>query len=229
MYSPVKKELRGNVRTDEDINVLVDVEKCFRESAKSKKARDEERKQIIDEVIIDKLIAAEDQIKVYEDTSLEEDRSIFDNNIIYHLSGFLCHRACSLIDCTDCVKSICDVKPDEANDVTVLTKLLDYGGLFYPTKEFFHAVSEWEKAVCSVLGNGLTNGDIILDCLKTVSSFNGCCLGCKLEGHTENLIKILLPYYVTMRVHFFTRSVRRALGKGKATKNKRKQSKLFSN
>ncbi len=207
----------------------MDVEKSFRESAKTKKTRDEERKQIIDEVIVDKLIVAEEQIEIYQDTSPEKDRSIFDSNIIYHLSGFLCHRACSLLDCVDCAKSLCDVKPDEENDLTVLTKILDYGGLFYPTKEFFNVVSKWENAVCNVLGNGLTNGDIILDCLQSMKHFSGSCIGCDREGHTVKLVKILLPYYVTMRVHFFTRSIRRALGKGKATKNKRKMSKLVSN
>lgn len=226
LYNPVKRAIRGNVRSTEEMHVLVNFERELRSSGQEMKLWRSEKKREIDELILEKLIAADNSdISVFDPAG---DGTIFEKNLVYYLAGYMCFRSKKFFDCPDCLASITATNGCQNHDVSYLTDLLNYGSLCYPTNDFFQIVEDWERAVCSVIQDHVPYGDLIISCIQSLSHKRSYVIGCNMEGHRECLFKVLLPFYASMRLHFYAKHLRKTLGKGKATKNKRKESKLVS-
>ncbi len=127
-----------------------------------------------------------------------------------------------------CFSSLIATTPEVDSRESTLTDIMNYGGLSHPSKVFFDMILSVEKSTCNAISNYNNTGDIMIDCIRRLNLNNNADVSCKLEGHLEILMMTLIPYYITMRLHFFTRCMRNKMGHGKATRNKRKESKLCS-
>lgn len=222
----MRRTLRGNTRSTEDFDVLESYESELRKSAKHSKITQASWKQDLEDLIVAKLLEmeGEDSVSVYQSST---HRQLLDNNIVYYLSGFLCHKYKTKV-CEDCFQTICASAREVQAENSMLTDLLDYGKLQHPTISFFSALISLEVAICQSLAHNVACGDIVLDALKNVKLSSDCAIGCTKSGHSEALALSLFPHYITIRLHFYAKSQRNFLGHGKATKNKRKESKLAS-
>ncbi len=225
MYNPVKRLLRGNVRSDDNVDVLVSYEKSLREAGKEYRQSKKNEKILMEEAIVAKLHDLEENGGLYAAT--EDNHTSLDKNIIYHLAGFLCFKANKFLNCKECIDNI-SVSQPEAQDFSTLTDILTYGNLHHPSNDFFSIVLAFETAIRQAIEVHTACGDIIMDCIHRFSLTSVPSIGCGTPGHLEEVIIALFPYYITMRLHFYARSKRNDIGRGKATKNKRKESKLKS-
>lgn len=175
-------------------------------------------------MLIDRLLDKESgNHNIYEAGS---NLGVLDSNIVYYLAGFLCHRFEKKIVCNDCFKATRAGEPQVEGDRSFLTDLINYGPLCHPTKSFFHSIIALELAIS--LNHSTTTGDILLDEISKVNFNNVTNISCSENSHMEAVVLTLFPYYITMRLHFYAKSQRNILGHGKATRNKRKESKLTS-
>ncbi len=85
------------------MRVLQDFKETFRSHSKENKMSRANMSKKVEDVIVEKLLEAESASKEVIYDSDANDIGIFDRNIVYHLSGFLCHKAKRLIKCGDCV------------------------------------------------------------------------------------------------------------------------------
>jgi hypothetical protein len=200
----------------------------LKQAAKSLGRKKGEWKLKIEELLLERLTCHDSD----NDISLnpnERNRSETQTAILYNLCGYLVLKAGKLVKCHACVSNL-KHNSQEVPPEALLTSLLDNGGLIYPSQAFFQLISEWvEPAILEVIEGKALYGDIIT---RIVLQINHCpiinSIGCQEEGHNLSLLLKIIPYYIVMRLNFYSRNVRNSLGHGKATKNKRKESKLVS-
>lgn len=209
----------------DNVDVLVSYEKSLREAGKEFRHKKQEEQISMEEAIVLKLHDLEKSSGLYSVGT--ETHSTLDKNIVYYLAGFLCFKACKFLKCDQCISNLSVAEP-EADALSTLTDIMSYGKLHHPSKEFFATVLSFETSVCEAIKVHAGCGDIIMDCIQRLSFDILPNFGCGTPGHLEEILISLYPYYITMRLHFYARSKRNDIGRGKATKNKRKESKLKS-
>lgn len=152
--------------------------------------------------------------------------SVADKNIVYYLAGFLCYKARKIFACKKCVESLS--APSLSTEYSKMVEIMNLGPLHYATEKFYYLLLAIEETITPLLKDCNIYGDIILECIRTLPNMDIAGLGCSAEGHKYELLCALIPYYITMRIHFYAKGINCRLGRGKATKNKRKESKLIS-
>lgn len=130
---PTTKALNGNVRVEEEYSVVsyLDSLKLLKKSAELRATK---AKQNLKHHILSKVMCQDaENYNLDSDNLINEPSSL--QCVVYHLCGFLVHKAKGFTDCVKCLSSLED--PNPTGILSSLTEIKDLGGLRYPSVYFF--------------------------------------------------------------------------------------------
>jgi len=223
IYSPIKRVVRGNTSNDERVNILSNLADSFKLEARLSKTQRSETRRQWEIALQEKMQQARSMsfnFSQYTSTS-----SNIEKNLVYHLAGFVVKKASKLLDCQDCVSSLrggSNLPPS-----SFLTRSLDKGTgkLMFPSTALFELLlTTVEPVVSNAMANGELYGDVLLRLIRRISEINLTLIGCEEPEHASNTLCKLIPYYIMMRFHFYSNSVKQDITK--LTRTQRKLSKL---
>jgi len=190
--------------------VLANLSDSFKIEAKNSKFKRSEIRRQWEQALLTKIHQSRSMTMDFSQFPSSE--SAVEKNLIYHIAGFVVKKASKLLDCQDCVTSLHAGTwlPSSA----FLTQSLDRGNLTYPSTAFFELISSTvEPIVRYALENGDLYGDALLRIVKRISDLNPTFIGCEEVDHASIALCKLIPYYIMIRFHFYSQSVKQDITK----------------
>lgn len=87
------------------------------------------------------------------------------------------------------------------------TRLKDNGGLLYPSSKLYKFVADLEQSFTTCFSLLELHSESVLDALDIVKKKQQFNLGC--TEHSETIAAEVTAFYLTSRLHFFTKSINR--------------------
>jgi hypothetical protein len=224
IYSLVKPNKGSNVTGGEICHALVTSAATNKVEAKLLK------KQIKDKVA--KILEREDfdpncDINIDKE-DLQTHMDEVQQAVVGHMAGFVAKTAskrwCS--KCSEC-KNLITMTKTTSLPQNMLIYYRSYGYLVYPSVTLFTLILELEKLILGVLHGGVKEDTMFTVMDKLLESdINFKKVGCK--NHQEFLSQEILYYYVTTRMYFASRVLRKLNTTIKKTKELTKKGKLVT-
>jgi len=231
IYCPTARMVRGNVTaTEDDPLALTAYAEGLLRRGKEERHLSKLRRQDIDDEILAKIIASNEPIEV---PSYERDhdycKSKTEDCVVYHLCGYLAHRAEKAGIFTKCQSCIASLRShgNPAVKEGLLTWTKDKGALQYPSSELVRIISQSIEPQIRQNLCGPLKSSIVADIVQSIDSIDCEGVGCPIPDHSEKLVSRLVSFYVTIRMFFFTKTYNREVISSRLqAKRQRKASKL---
>lgn len=229
------------------MTVLASFEKSLRQKAKIMKRQRGAWKLKLEQQLFKKLITLKDQLVIKEkpevrlihsnlfkkfgiDTDSLQNK-FEDTCVVYHLVGFLVFKSSKIVNCEECCWSM-ERPSDDFGFVPpegIYTEIKDFNCcLRYPSLNLFRIIVDFvEPIVSEMLAKNDLYGNVLARVVESLEFSALPKVGCYQENHSPRLLSKIIPYYIVMRFHFYSRCVRRS-GFGHKTKTYRKEAKLCS-
>jgi len=241
-YTPCKKLLTGNIRSDDKVTVLASFRKTLKSKAEALQRKKCDWKIKTEEILFQKLqMSNPSELEVpihstlfgkYGDSQADAlTVNKEDKFLVYHLVGYLVTKASKLLQCQACSFSL--ERPSDhfgfVPEDGKLTEIRDINSsLRHPSIDFYNIfLHEVEPVVSQMLKSGDFYGDVLTRVLESLGTLNDIKFGCSEPGHFELILIKMIPFYITLRFQLYSRNVKRD-GHGVLTKNRRKEAKVVS-
>lgn len=129
-----------------------------------------------------------------------------DSRLIFYMAGYVARKCILRTKCEECLNLLLISKEkSEVLNLAQFTLLKDNGGLLYPASVLYQFVADLENAFTACFSLNELHSDSILDVLSTLTAKRNYSLGC--ADHCQNVAAEMTAFYVTTRMHFFTKSI----------------------
>lgn len=129
-----------------------------------------------------------------------------DSRLIFYIAGYVARKCILKTGCETCLNLLLMTKEAAGNlRLAEFTLMKDNGGLLYPAAPLYQFMVNLEKDFTTCFSALELHADSVLDALNVVKARRQRELGC--PEHSESLTAELTAFYITTRLHFFTKSV----------------------
>lgn len=129
-----------------------------------------------------------------------------DSRLIFYIAGYVARNCTLKTGCEACLILLLITKEAAGNlRLAEFTHMKDNGGLLYPASPLYQFVVNLEKDFTTCFSLLELHADSVLDVLDVVKARRQHQLGC--PDHCESMTAELTAFYITTRLHFFTKSV----------------------
>lgn len=135
-----------------------------------------------------------------------------DSRLIFYIAGYVARKCILKTGCEECINLLLLTK-EAADDLNMaeLVRLKDNGGLLYPAGKLCKFVADLEESFTTCFSLLELHSESVLDVLDLVKKKQKTTLGC--PEHAEAIAADVTAFYLTTRLHFFTKSINRASDK----------------
>ncbi|CAG7733877.1 unnamed protein product, partial [Allacma fusca] len=238
VHIPISKGLHGNSRQPEEHHhTLVSIENLLNDAKTKIQKANANRKTYVEEKILEKITCEEQDPSKVVNSSAEllehavskKFKSSETSPIVFHLCGYLAHKAKAFTKCMACLNSLVDCDTENIPQA-ILTKAKSIGYLKYPSMQLYDIINNHvDPFVEKKLQEGEFIGDFIESLVISLNSFNAGSFGCSESGHGPKLLVRIIIFYISIRMHFFVRIFNKEQrNSSKEQKKFRKLSKLVT-
>lgn len=132
-----------------------------------------------------------------------------DRRLIFYIAGHVARKCILKTGCEECINLLLLTK-EAADDLNMaeLVRLKDNGGLLYSAGKLCKFVADLEESFTTCFSLLELHSESVLDVLDIVKKKQQTTLGC--PEHAEAIAADVTAFYLTTRLHFFTKSINRA-------------------
>lgn len=132
-----------------------------------------------------------------------------DCRLTFYIAGYVARKCVLKTGCERCLNLLLLTKEAADNlNMAELVRLKDNGGLLYPSSKLFKFVADLEESFTTCFSLSELHSESVLDVLDLAKQKQQTELGCPEHAHT--IAAEITAFYLTTRLHFFTKSINRA-------------------
>lgn len=221
LYTPLKMATKGNCTGEADpvlvaVNDSLSNEKVI--ALSKKEAREEQLAKVVSQIELREPVAADTLQHSYVRTTAQA-------SALYYLGGYVAKKAHKFTSCEDCLATC--VSDGHVPAAAALTEMKSFvpGSLQHPSGALTSMLSSIEHVIQRSTKDNKVFGDLFWNIMEELSECVLTRVGC--TEHFEVLSARIIKFYLTTRMHFYSRFIRQQQDSSVPVKSARKRAKLL--
>ncbi|KAH6920747.1 hypothetical protein HPB50_028265 [Hyalomma asiaticum] len=221
LYTPLKMATKGNCTGEADpvlvaVNDSLSNEKVI--ALAKKEAREEQLAKVVSQIELREPVAADTLQHSYVRTTAQA-------SALYYLGGYVAKKAHKFTSCEDCLATC--VSDGYVPAAAALTEMKSFvpGSLQHPSGALTSVLSSIEHVIQRSTKDNKVFGDLFWSIMEELSECVLTRVGC--TEHFEVLSARIIKFYLTTRMHFYSRFIRQQQDSSVPVKSARKRAKLL--